>query len=364
MGLSLDAEGNNCVDDWGNDRILSFYLISEQKETVERYKKNSASYNRPKLTLCETWDSNAITFANRTFIGEQPTGIFINTNNTIFILDRKNSRIVVWQPGSMMPAINISSKSLTNSWTLFVNKEGDIHAGNSEFIIRKTFWYPIKPYTERAMKISGPCTGLFIDKNNYLYCSLMNSHRVDKINLNDETIMQSIVAAGTGCPGPLLNMLDHPHGIFVDMNIDLYVADTYNNRVQRFTADQFHGITVAGFGAQVHFILNRPTNIVLDADGYLFIVESQSHRIVRSIPNGFRCLVGCSSKSGTSSSQLHNPQVMAFDKIGNIYVTDTNNRRIQKFNVRVWSNGTYACYYYVSEGISLSRNSHIQDRIP
>ena len=143
--------------------------------------------------------------------------------------------------------------------------------------------------------------------------------------------MLSITVAGTGCPGPVSNMLDHPHGIFVDNNFKLFVADTNNNRIQSFELDQSSGITVAGFGAIVYFILNKPTSIVLDAGGSMFIVDSSNHRIIRSIPNGFKCLVGCSGTNGAKSNELNTPQTMAFDSNGNILVTDFNNHRIQNF---------------------------------
>lgn len=60
-----------------------------------------------------------------------------------------------------------------------------------------------------------------------------------------------------------------------------------------FLPGQSVAITLAGFGANVHFTLNKPTSVVLDGDGYLFIVESQNHRIIRSVQNGFKCIVGC-----------------------------------------------------------------------
>lgn len=92
-----------------------------------------------------------------------------------------------------------------------------------------------------------------------------------------------------------------------------------------------NAMTVAGFGAFITFILNRPTSVVLDGNGYLFIVNSQNHRIIRSISNGFECLFGCSDDNGASANLLNNPQTMAFDKDGNIFVTDFKNHRIQKF---------------------------------
>jgi hypothetical protein len=68
----------------------------------------------------------------------------------------------------------------------------------------------------------------------------------------------------------------------------------------------------------------------LDAQKYLFIVDSLNHRIVGSGPNGFRCLVGCYG-FGSQSNQLNVPFSLSFDRSGNMFVTDQGRRRIQKF---------------------------------
>ena len=137
-----------------------------------------------------------------------------------------------------------------------------------------------------------------------------------------------------------------PNGIFVDFNFTLYVADSNNNRIQRFGAGQMNAATVAGNGAPGTITLNYPTDIILDDDGYLFIVDRYNHRIVGSGPDGFRCVAGCSGISGSASNQLYYPQGMAFDSYGNIWVTDTNNRRIQKFILKANSCGKYHSRFY------------------
>jgi sugar lactone lactonase YvrE len=140
------------------------------------------------------------------------------------------------------------------------------------------------------------------------------------------------IAAGNGSLGSTSDLLNSPRGIYVDINFNLYVADSGNNRIQLFQSGQLTGTTIVGSTSSTTTItLNGPTGLVLDADNYLFIVDSNNHRIIASGPNGFRCLVGCSETNGSSSSQLFYPQNMAFDSYGNIYVTDRNNNRIQKF---------------------------------
>ncbi|CAF1494913.1 unnamed protein product [Rotaria sp. Silwood1] len=289
------------------------------------------SYNRPNLSICASWNEDAVTFADKDLVGQKPAGLFINDEDAVYVANRENGQIIVWNNASSTPT-RIISTNLTNPWSLFVTTDSDIYAdhGNDNGHVDK--WTFNATQSAIAINVHGWCTGLFVDINCHLYCASMTNHRVVKTALNNGQTV-SVVVAGTGCPGPVPNMLDHPHGIFVDNQFNLYVADTDNNRIQFFAPDQKKGITMAGYGAKVRFILNRPTSIVLDGDGYLFIVESQNHRIIRSIPNGFKCLVGCFGNSGTTSNQLDYPQTMAFDTTGNIFVSDFNNHRIQKFQL-------------------------------
>jgi hypothetical protein len=72
---------------------------------------------------------------------------------------------------------------------------------------------------------------------------------------------------------------------------------------------------VAGDGATGTVSLNTPTDVILDADGYLFIVEYDGHRIVASGPNGFRCIIACTGVNGSTTTQLQNPTSLSFDRV-------------------------------------------------
>lgn len=71
--------------------------------------------------------------------------------------------------------------------------------------------------------------------------------------------------------------------------------------------------------------------MVLNGNGYLFIVDSYQNRVIGSGPWGFRYVVGCSGMSGSATDQLSYPRTMNFDRDGNLFVLDTNNQRVQKF---------------------------------
>ncbi len=65
------------------------------------------------------------------------------------------------------------------------------------------------------------------------------------------------------------------------------------------------------------------------------VTSSHSHprnnRIVRSGPNGSRCLVGCSHSPGSTSDKLDLPYSSSFNSYDNMFVTDYDNNQIQKF---------------------------------
>jgi hypothetical protein len=245
------------------------------------------------------------------------------------VADLGNGRIQVWLNDSINPTRTISGGS-PNSYALFVTTIGDIYVDNGYPNGRVDKWTLNANISVPAMYVSYSCYGLFVDISDTLYCSMYSYNQVVKRWLNDIATTTTTVA-GTGSGGSTSTMLYYPKGIFVDINFDLYVADTYNNRIQLFQSGQLSGITVAGSGSSSTTItLIYPTGVVLDAENYLFIVDSYNNRIVGQGPNGFRCLVGCSG-GGSASNQLLYPSTLSFDSYGNIFVTDQYNGRIQKF---------------------------------
>ncbi|CAF1420880.1 unnamed protein product [Adineta steineri] len=317
--LSFDSYGNLYVADRGNSRVQKFILASNSC---------SLSYNQPTFCSDASWYSNASTFASSTTIGTLPYGIFINGINTVYVPNRVSSTILSWPQGSST-SISNSYSNLSCPYSLFMSINGDIYIDNGYSYGRVDKYIFNTSNRVTVMNINGSCYGLFIDINNNLYCSLKNLHQVVKLLFNNGTTIPT-VAAGNGSAGSLSNMLNSPQGIYVDSNLNLYIADSANNRIQFVQTGQLNGVTIVGNGSSINFILNYPTGIVLDANGYLFIVDSYNHRIVGSSSSGFRCIVGCSG-GGSTAFQLSFPQSMAFDSYGNIYVTDRNNSRVQQF---------------------------------
>ncbi|CAF0950508.1 unnamed protein product [Adineta steineri] len=321
FSLSFDHSGNIYVADAYGGRIQKFLLMKDSF---------ALSFNQPKFCTTSIWNYNGITFANRSIVGEYPRAIFVNTNNTIYVANQEDNTIVMWNEENVNPA-KIIHGNFTQPYSLFVTLNDDIYIDDGFEIGQVQKWIAETNNFVTVMNVNSSCHGLFVDINDTLYCSMPDHHQVVKRSLNDALMNSNRVATGTGINGSALNELNYPSGIFVDVNLDLYVADCYNHRVQLFQPEDSNGITVAGYTSRYPTItLDCPSGIILDAEKYLYIVDQMNHRIVGSDLNGFRCIVGCDGE-GSQSNQLNYPFSLSFDHSGNIYVTDQNNHRIQKF---------------------------------
>ena len=284
--------------------------------------------NQPKLCSNATWNTSAITFATSVLVGSNPFGIFVNTNNTIYGANRESGIIRVWQEGSGVPIRNISG-NLSLPYSLFVSDDDDIYVDNGQNNYRIDKWPSNSNIVVAAMYTCGVCFGVHIDIENNLYCSMSNRHQVASKSLNTRLNVWNVVA-GTGVAGSTSLTLNNPRGVAVHTNLDLFVADYDNHRIQRFRFQELNGTTVAGAAAPGTISLYGPTSVILDADGYVFISDTWNHRIIGSGPGGFRCIVSCLG-AGSSSSAIYFPGFISFDSYGNLYVMDYGNHRLQKF---------------------------------
>jgi hypothetical protein len=284
------------------------------------------SLNRPKLCANATWNPNGTTFADNNTVGTNPYGVFVDINNTVYATASSLNQVQVWYKGNANATKTISG-NLNSPMALFVTTNGDLYVDNGANG-RVDKWIANTNNSVFVMNVSAQCTGLFVDNNNSLYCSMYGLCQVVKMALGSGgTTPMAIAGSGTGGSTP--ELLNHPHGIFVDEQFNLYVADTDNQRIQKFQFGQSNATTLVGSGVG-GITLSFPIQIVLDADGYLVITEYWSNKITGQGPNGFRCIVGCSG-GGSASYQLSYPNIFSFDSNGNIYVMEFGNNRLQKF---------------------------------
>ncbi|GHA56354.1 hypothetical protein GCM10007389_04930 [Pontibacter akesuensis] len=109
-----------------------------------------------------------------------------------------------------------------------------------------------------------------------------------------------------------------------------YILTTYyDGAVHKVTPTGEVSLLLGGRGT-LPGEFNNPKGIAVAPDGTLYIADTQNHRIQKFDKNG-EFLLSYGS-FGAASGQFNMPTQLALDKNGNLYVADTNNNRIQVFN--------------------------------
>ena len=140
-----------------------------------------------------------------------------------------------------------------------------------------------------------------------------------------------------------------PVGISVDNTGDIYVADVFNNRIQKF--DSNFGFLLkldACCFNEGQFI--RPSGITVDSSDNIYVAENNNHRVQKFDSDGNfllmwgwgvnsgsaafeTCMSNCQGGiSGSGDGQFDDPRGLALDSSGNIFVVDSENDRVQKFD--------------------------------
>ncbi|MBI4749666.1 MAG: PD40 domain-containing protein [Acidobacteria bacterium] len=109
----------------------------------------------------------------------------------------------------------------------------------------------------------------------------------------------------------------------------LMVADTTNNRVQRFDGETWSVIGVGTVGSG-NGQFRLPEAVSFDTAGRIYVADTGNNRIQWSTDAGVTW--ADFATSGSATNQVQGPQGVTLDSTGNLYVSDTGNRRVLRFN--------------------------------
>jgi len=160
-----------------------------------------------------------------------------------------------------------------------------------------------------------------LDSSGNVYVADTDNHRIQKFTSSG----QLLTKWGSGGSGD--GEFNWPQRIVVDNNNYVYVADTKNARIQKFTSD---GQFVSKWGSQGSGDgqFNSPYGIALDSSS-VYVADTDNHRIQKFTSSG-QFLTKWGS-GGIGEGQFSEPWGIALDSSGNIYVAEIFNNRIQKF---------------------------------
>ncbi len=142
-----------------------------------------------------------------------------------------------------------------------------------------------------------------------------------------------------GAPGSEPGLLKKPRGLAVDSQGNFLVADTGNNRIQKFSLEG-NLLQVLGKSGAGEAEFKAPSGVALSPKGNVCVADTGNGRIQVFSPKG--AFLGAFGKSGKLAGQFSEPVDLATDGSENIYVVDRANNRISKYDgagALMWETG-------------------------
>jgi len=167
-------------------------------------------------------------------------------------------------------------------------------------------------------------------KDGTVYVADSRNHRVLHLDVEGNTLHEwGTFADGVNTPVDA-GTFNEPWGIAIASDGSVYVTDTWNHRVEKFTASGKFVTAWGIFGqGETPDSFYGPRGLAVDSEGRIYVTDTGNKRIAVFDPNGnFITQFG---SAGFDPGQFDEPVGIAIDKNGTVYVVDTWNRRIQTF---------------------------------
>jgi sugar lactone lactonase YvrE len=305
----------------------------------------------PTIPLNARWAKDGITIAGGYGVGNElnqlflPEDLIIDKDGTVFITDWCNNRIVEWKKNDKKGCVVIDGNENRNELERLFRPSGVvIDRESNSFLIsdngkRRVIRLSRENDITRVETILEDilCWGLTMDDEGSIYVTDIEKHEVRRYPRGEKMTTGTVVAGGNG-QGKRNNQLNTPLYVFVDSENAVYVSDSENHRVMKWVQGAKEGICVAGgqdFGEDLTHLWS-PSGIIVDKQGTMYIADSQNHRVVRWVKDKEAYegeLIAGGEGQGEKAYQFDEPKSLYIDKLGDLYVVDRNNHRVQRFSI-------------------------------
>ncbi len=174
-------------------------------------------------------------------------------------------------------------------------------------------------------------TGIALDQDGNIYVADTDNHSIQKFDKHGKFLER-----WGGDPDSEDGTFYYPRGLATSSDGTVYVADSGNNRVQKFDShgNFVHAWGKFGFawrGAEAGKF-DVPWGVATDSQGTLYVSDTSNARVQKFQPDGTPLIHW--GRDGSFDGAFFYPRGLAVDFVGNVFVADEGNHRIQKFDNR------------------------------
>ncbi|MCD4658066.1 MAG: right-handed parallel beta-helix repeat-containing protein, partial [Planctomycetes bacterium] len=334
MYQSFDSPGSVCVDSSGNITVSEY----------ENHRINKWDSNGNALGWIgdgqDGWNklNSKPANSNQPKYFLYPYGHCIDSNGNIYVADQGNYRVCKW-----------------DSAGIFVGWIGGGYDG----------WQTINSGASSGSSIKhfNTPTGVYVDSDGFIYVSDQNNNRISKWNSNGIAVgwigggNDGWQPSGTATSGQSYKKFYIPVGICGDASGNLFIADQWNNRICKWNSNgiaigwigdgcsgwQTKDVTRSGFlnGGTDYRSFKNPYGVFVYSNGIIYVADTKNHRVSKWdsagnslgwIGGGSNCWQYGNAPSGANDFQSFNAvRDICVDSSGYIFISDNRNHRISKW---------------------------------
>lgn len=288
---------------------------------------------------------NVSSTTNQTTLTAQ-AGIRLDYQNRLYVADGTN-QLLMFEPNNRT-ARALRSYSSWPTYLFYDNRTAKIYVTLMDGHL--VHIYPSNTTLPPSGVINLSCsmnwlwnpTGIAVDSVGNVYVVSYQCHWVVKWVPN-ATSAVLIAGSPMGASGSTSSTMSYPYNLALDeVNSFIYVADRFNHRVQRFPLNGSDvGVTVAGGNGQGKAAnqLNNPTDLYLSRwNNTLYVADSANNRVQKfslGSSTGTTVAGSVNGTVGNSPYLINNAYSLALDFDETyLYVSDSGNNRVQRFSLR------------------------------
>ncbi|HUH98533.1 MAG TPA: flippase activity-associated protein Agl23 [Anaerolineales bacterium] len=311
-----------------------FDLVTSREASIPFASDYSCSGLLGFLKLFKSWDfSRVCTALTNPQIRAGIIDIWLNRDYSVYAAatNNQNLTLATWQPSALM-RMYIRKDVAEQTWKYGVTPtqqtaQVDPYQGKTITLNAGQ----IIDSTRLSVPMNAP-RALAIAPDGSVYVADSRNNRILHFDSAGSLIGQWGTSSGNdpSHPNPAAppSTFDEPWGVAVGPDGSVYVTDTWNNRIQKFSAaGQF--VKAWSTAASQTDVFYGPRGLAVDANGRVYVADTGNKRIVVFDADGN--YITQFGSAGLDPGQFDEPVGVTLDANGNVYVTDTWNQRVQTF---------------------------------